>query len=101
MTTPYNQAYALMEEIYKNFSREDQLTFLREDTLTMHHTLGMHLRNHAKLWENPWEPELIDGVDYSRNHPDAISSQVLRDFQLHARQQDFHKRIQPKDTGAA
>ena len=86
--TPYEQAYTLMEEIYQNFSRADKLWFLSEDALSMHSSLGRHLRNHANLWQNPWEPVLVDGVDYSRDHPDAISSQVLVDFQAYARKQE-------------
>lgn len=77
----YKTAYSLMEEIYKNFSEEDKTWFENEVPVAMHSTLGRHLRNHAKLWECEWQPELIDGVDYSPNHPDAISSRVIADFQ--------------------
>lgn len=74
----YNEAYELMKEIYNNFSDEDKEWFRTEE---MHIALGRHLRNHAHLWEYPWEPELVNGVDYSKNHPDAVSNQVIRDFQ--------------------
>ena len=77
----YERAYALMEEIWNNFSSCDKLWFVNEEPAMMHHTLGRHLRNHANLWEDGWEPELVDGVDYSPNHPDAISSKVIEDFQ--------------------
>ena len=85
---PYERAYALMGEIYQSFSRADKLWFLGEDPVMMHHSLGRHLRNHASLWESDWEPVLVDGVDYSRDHPDAISSQVIVDFQAYARKQE-------------
>jgi hypothetical protein len=77
----YDKAYALMEEIYENFSDEDKDWFLKENPAVMHLGLGMHIRNHAALWTYPWEPELIDGVDHSPNHPDAVSSKVIKDFQ--------------------
>jgi hypothetical protein len=77
----YERAYALMGEIYENFSREDKLWFINENPVMMHLNLGMHLRNHANLWQDAWEPELIDGVDHSPTHPDAISSKVIREFQ--------------------
>lgn len=87
----YNEAYSLMTEIYNNFSRADKLWFLSEEPAMMHLSLGMHLRNHTKLWENPWEPELIDGVDYSPNHPDAVSGKVIRDFQVVAKRLEAEK----------
>lgn len=90
--TPYEQTYALMEEIYQNFSRLDKLWFLGEEAISMHSTLGRHLRNHANLWQNTWEPELVDGVDHSPSHPDAISARVIRDFQTLARKQEAQVR---------
>ena len=42
-----------------------------------HHTLGEHIRNHFKLWEREWEPNIINGIDHSENHPDAISMSVI------------------------
>lgn len=78
----YERAYALMEEIYNNFSSVDKLWFINEESVAMHSSLGRHLRNHAKLWEDKWEPVIwVDGVDYSENHPDAISSRVIKNFQ--------------------
>lgn len=77
----YKEAYELMEQIYENFSDEDKEWFVNEDPVMMHLTLGMHIRNHAGLWSVPHEPEIVDGVDISENHPDAISSKVIKDFQ--------------------
>lgn len=93
----YERAYALMEEIYKNFSRADKLWFLGENPIRMHSGLGMHLRNHANLWQDTWEPELINDVDCSPNHPDAISSKVIRDFQLEAKRLEAYKRKEQDD----
>lgn len=77
----YERAYALMEEIYNNFSEEDKKWFLSTDTTLMHNDLGRHLRNHAGLWQDEYTPLMIDGVDHSHGHPDAISARVLRQFQ--------------------
>ena len=77
----YDKAYALMGEIYENFNDGDKYWFRTENPAMMHLGLGMHLRNHAGLWNYPWEPELVDGVDVSENHPDAVSSKVIKDFQ--------------------
>lgn len=93
----YERAYALMEEIYKNFSRLDKLWFLGEDPVMMHSSLGRHLRNHANLWQDVWEPELVNDIDCSPNHPDAISGKVIRDFQLEAKRLEADKRKEQDD----
>lgn len=93
----YERAYSLMEEIYNNFSRLDKLWFLGEDPVMMHSSLGMHLRNHASLWQDTWEPELINDIDHSPNHPVAISSKVIRDFQVMAKQQEAAKRKEQEE----
>lgn len=93
----YERAYALMGEIYNNFSRTDKLWFHAEEPALMHLSLGMHLRNHANLWQDAWEPELIDGVDCSPNHPDAISSKVIRDFQSEAKRLEAEKRKESEE----
>ena len=51
-----------------------------DDLTRYHHGFGTAVRNHFKLWENPWEPELRDGVDYSPNHPDQISMRIIREM---------------------
>jgi hypothetical protein len=54
---------------FKN-STEDEL-------IRYHHTLGRDIRNDFCLWQNEWEPKLVDGVDMSENHPDAISQRII------------------------
>ncbi|WP_391560311.1 hypothetical protein [Robertmurraya sp.] len=88
----YERAYALMGEIYNNFSRADKLWFHAEEPALMHLSLGMHLRNHASLWQDAWEPELIGDVDHSPDHPDAISNKVIRDFQSETKRLEAEKR---------
>lgn len=77
----YKAGMKLMCEIYVNFSEDDRVWFQNENPAAMHLTLGMHLRNHCGMWETKWVPELIDGIDHSPNHPDAISQRVIKDFQ--------------------
>jgi len=77
----YQKAMDLLQEIYDNFSEEDKVWFQSEKPIAMHSTLGMHLRNHCNMWDYVWVPELIDGVDHSPNHPDAISQKAIKDFQ--------------------
>jgi len=47
------------------------------DLVAYHHTLGRNIRNTFELWKLEWEPNIIDGVDHSPNHPDEISMRVI------------------------
>lgn len=50
------------------------------DALILYHdNLGRDIRNHFKLWETPWIPELVEGVDYSEAHPDRISMGIIEE----------------------
>lgn len=63
-----------------NASEKDQKAFKersKEDLVVYHHDLGRQIRNHFKLWENEWEPNLINGVDFAEDHPDAVSMRVI------------------------
>lgn len=58
---------------------KSDIAALGEDQLyLLHHTMGRWIRNTYSLWEDPWEPELVDGVDMSPNHPDAISMDIIK-----------------------
>jgi hypothetical protein len=54
-------------------------TATEADLIEWHSSLGRDIRNNYGLWENDWEPELVDGVDYSPNHPDAISMSIINE----------------------
>ena len=69
----------MAEEVIRWLPKEEQELFLTTDVILHHHTLGRSIRNHFKLWTYKWEPELRDGVDYSENHPDAISTRVMEE----------------------
>lgn len=49
----------------------------KEDLIQFHHTFGARIRNEWRLWSYHWTPELVDGIDMSSEHPDAISMRVL------------------------
>ena len=43
-----------------------------------HDTVGRFIRNEYHLWERPpHRPEIVDGIDTSPQHPDAISGRIL------------------------
>ncbi|EBS4516522.1 hypothetical protein DQT32_03735 [Salmonella enterica subsp. enterica serovar Braenderup] len=42
-------------------------------------SLGRSIRNEFDLWKYPWEPQLVNGIDYSPNHPDEVSIRVLQE----------------------
>lgn len=48
-----------------------------EDLIKYHHGFGTGIRNEYKLWERKWTPEIRNGVDYSPEHPDAISQTII------------------------
>ena len=51
-----------------------------EDLISLHHGMGRWIRNNYNLWKISWEPELKDGVNYSPNHPDAISQTIIEEL---------------------
>lgn len=71
---------------YKAWSWEDQEYFRTHNTVEFHHGIGRNIRNHFGLWQRPAHtPEIDDrGVDMSPNHPDAISSRILKAVQERA-----------------
>lgn len=36
-----------------------------------------NIRNEFKLWDVDWEPEMVNGVDISPNHPDQVSFDII------------------------
>lgn len=77
----YAEAMRAMQQAWNTMPPEEKLWFRLEDPLAMHSTVGQYLRNTVGMWNFPWTPEVRDGIDYSKDHPDAISMQVIRDFQ--------------------
>lgn len=75
----------IVEEVIRWLSEESDdvveefLSCTKEQLIRYHTGLGRNIRNHFKLWEVEWEPELVNGIDMSQNHPDAISMAIIED----------------------
>lgn len=70
----------ICEDLPKRMSAEDLEWFKnhdKEDLISLHHSLGGFIRNRYRFWEDYWEPELREGIDYSPNHPDARSQKII------------------------
>lgn len=71
----------VMEIIYKA-PAEEVLKFVttpKEDLIEYHSGLGRMIRNELSLWERGWEPTIVDGVDMSPHHPDAVSMRLIEE----------------------
>lgn len=75
----------MLKETVENIRREpynDLVEFLgtkEADLGKFHFSVGMNIRNHFKMWENTWEPKIVDGIDISPEHPDNISMKLIID----------------------
>ena len=58
-------------------AQQDFLNREREELIGYHHSLGRDIRNTFELWNLEWEPEIVDGVDESPYHPDAVSMTII------------------------
>lgn len=66
---------------FENSAEKDKVLFKQTDisqVISYHNTLGRSIRNHFSLWENEWEPEIVDGIDISEDHPDAVSMKIIK-----------------------
>ena len=79
----YNITTWFNEEAPDDFL-EEFLQCPRDQLHKYHHTVGREIRNKFGLWQHKWEPNLIDGVDYSEEHPDALSMRALQMVWDHA-----------------
>ena len=59
--------------------RAEFISSTGENLIRYHHTLGTAIRNEFHLWQFGWEPEIVNGIDMSQNHPDAISQRIIVD----------------------
>ena len=77
----------IVEEVHAELMEapeEERSVFLltgwnRHNLTEFHHSLGRHIRNNYSLWHYEWEPELRNGIDYSRYHPDNISMEIIKE----------------------
>lgn len=72
-----------MIQVYNNVPISDQFDFKHaseSELIEWHDSLGRDIRNEFGLWDTPWEPVLVEGVDMSPNHPDAISMDIIKEI---------------------
>lgn len=88
MMVDIDQMSETVMEWFDELDKNDQESFIaiaEEDLINLHQSLGRSIRNEFKLWEHEWTPELVNDIDCSNDHPDAISmlviTQVWRDLQ--------------------
>lgn len=80
-----NEFNKIVEEVlgwYKETPKEARDYFKNrneESLISYHNTLGQDIRNEFGLWENSWTPELVDGIDVSPSHPDAVSMSIIKE----------------------
>lgn len=96
-SSSYAKGMRLLWDIWNNWSAEDKFKFMDAAPITMHSTLGEHLRNQCGMWNVPWLPEIRNNLDCSQDHPDAISQKVIRDIQAIVK--DLHTAV--KESHAA
>lgn len=49
----------------------------KDRLISYYNTLGRTIRNKFNLWERPWTEEIVDGIDISPEHPEAISMRLI------------------------
>lgn len=72
----------IAQDIVDNRLDKDTADYIKnipfEDVLSLHHGFGTWIRNTFELWQRPWTPVIVDGVDWAEDHPDAISSRIIQ-----------------------
>lgn len=81
MKHPYSEQ-EIAEHFYLEMSDDDIQTVKdvpdKQFMSIFHDTVGRYIRNEYNLWQRPkWRAEIVDGIDISPQHPDAISGRVL------------------------
>lgn len=60
---------------------QDTLDFLKsqekKNLVLLNSNLGRAIRNALGLWNIKHKPKIVNGVDVSPNHPDAISQKII------------------------
>lgn len=59
-----------------------------DDLISLHSSLGQDIRNEYNLWSTEWVPELVNGVDISKDHPDNVSMEIIK--LMHTKLQGMH-----------
>jgi hypothetical protein len=79
----------IVEDLIKKIpgNELDMLAVIEEeDLIHLHMTTGAMIRNEYKLWERTWQSkEDASGIDYSPDHPDAVSDRIIHKLWERAR----------------
>jgi hypothetical protein len=81
----------IVEDVYSKLGESDKqwlLAATEAQVRGLHYYTGMSIRNTYGLWDpthvlttnwanNPESRDMRDGVDYSNDHPDAVSNEIL------------------------
>jgi hypothetical protein len=80
----------IVEDLVSNLhptKRYEIMRMVERDLITLHSTFGKVIRNDYGFWNthpltyewrtNPFSRNIIDGVDCSDYHPDALSTQIM------------------------
>ena len=59
-----------------------------DDLISLHSSLGQDIRNEYNLWSTEWVPELVNGIDISKDHPDNVSMEIIK--LMHTKLQGMH-----------
>ncbi len=81
----FKEMVGIVENWFYKDTDENKKEFLetpQEKLIKYHTTLGRSIRNEFKLWDREWKPDIRDGVDYSPDHPDQLSMQVIKEVWL-------------------
>lgn len=74
----------IVDDLKSTIKRKDLIyikNLIKDDLITLHHSLGQDIRNNYKLWEQPWIPQIGNmhgyDVDHSPEHPDIRSMSII------------------------
>lgn len=81
----------IVEHLYGTLSEKElgEVMQMTESQMrALHHGFGMWIRNTYGLWDkthplttewhtNPGSHDIRDGTDYSKDHPDSVSNEIL------------------------
>lgn len=75
----------MANKLYRRYLKapiEDQEWFKSltlEQLCSTHLSLGTQIRNEFRLWEYSWDKKIVNGIDTSPEHPDAVSQRVIKE----------------------
>lgn len=67
----------IVKDILGKLDEQQKLHLCAHPAIDFHHGFGTWIRNEYHLWERKWTPKIINGCDYSEDHPDQISSRII------------------------